>query len=728
MAQFAWSGLPVLLVILLSFAFGDAWAQSKAAPPAGMSQQQYDELVKSVGESVIQTLTARGLVTTPPPATTPAKPAETDFEALVADRTREALGRIPQMLAGYPMVWSDMAALPSRLNDSAAGGHGFWGYLVLLLVTGAAGLLAEAGIGRATFARRRALAEAYASKGGLWRVAAVAILDGLALLTLWLVVHLALGTLFAQAGAQTQVAGIVLRGLITWRMFRLLFRLYLRPGEAAIRIAPVNETVAHRISRLYLLAVIFAILARAWLALMTTSVAVDAVVLTNSISSLALLIFIVVLTRRDISSWLLGLIEEGRRESGVKATLAHHWHWLALPILAVLAGARAYDALSDRFEMPAGAISTLILLVGLLFAETLLSFLAGPPRTGGLAVGRRQSGRPLRFLVRATRATMWLAAVAVLVRTWAVDVLDLVDERTWSAFSGAWTTAVIAALVAYFAWEAVHFATERQGPRPLPGAVDDKLEKAPASISSSRLETLAPILRVVLGIVIFVTAALVILDSLSVSITPFLAGASVFGLAISFGSQTLVHDIVSGIFYLADDAFRVGEYIDCGKAKGTVEGFTLRSIRLRHQSGQIHTIPFGQLGQITNFSRDYSTLKFNLRFDRNIDLEKLRKVTKKIGETMLADPEFKDDFLEPLKLQGIADIADNAMVMRFKMTVRPSRPSYVQREAIKLLVSAFKEAGLEFAGTTAVVPTASGPTKDPELAAAAANASATKSS
>ena len=89
------------------------------------------------------------------------------------------------------------------------------------------------------------------------------------------------------------------------------------------------------------------------------------------------------------------------------------------------------------------------------------------------------------------------------------------------------------------------------------------------------------------------------------NITPLIAGASVFGLAISFGSQTLVRDIVSGIFYLTDDAFRVGEYIDCGKAKGTVEGFTLRSIRLRHQNGQVHTIPFGQLGQITNFSRDW---------------------------------------------------------------------------------------------------------------------------
>ena len=260
----------------------------------------------------------------------------------------------------------------------------------------------------------------------------------------------------------------------------------------------------------------------------------------------------------------------------------------------------------------------------------------------------------------------------------------------------------------------------------MPGTTDEESENAQASASSSRLETLAPIFRVVLGVIIFVTAALVILASLGISITPFIAGASVFGLAISFGSQTLVHDIVSGIFYLADDAFRVGEYIDCGKAKGTVEGFTLRSIRLRHQNGPIHTIPFGQLGQITNFSRDYSTLKFNLRFDRNTDLDKLRKVTKKVGQTMLADPELKDDFLEPLKLQGIADIADNAMVMRFKLTVKPTRPSYMQREAVKRLIAAFKEAGLELASATVAVQTVGGPSTDPALAAAAASASATK--
>src|SRR5262249_15338860 len=132
----------------------------------------------------------------------------------------------------------------------------------------------------------------------------------------------------------------------------------------------------------------------------------------------------------------------------------------------------------------------------------------------------------------------------------------------------------------------------------------------------------------------------------------------------------------------------------------------LRCIRLRHQNGQIHTIPFGQLGQITNFSRDWTTVKFNLRFVRDTDLEKLRKTVKKIGLEMMEDAEMKDEMLMPLKMQGVADIVDNALVVRFKFTVRPNKPTFVQREALKRMYHAFAAAGIEFANTTVAVQAA----------------------
>ena len=221
------------------------------------------------------------------------------------------------------------------------------------------------------------------------------------------------------------------------------------------------------------------------------------------------------------------------------------------------------------------------------------------------------------------------------------------------------------------------------------------------------------------AILISVSALLIVLSDLGVNIGPLLAGASVLGLAISFGSQTLVRDIVSGVFYLADDAFRVGEYIDCGKAKGTVEGFTLRSIKLRHQNGQVHTIPFGQLGQITNFSRDWITVKFNLRFARDTDIEKLRKAAKKIGADMMEIPAIKADILAPFKMQGVADIADNALLVRFKFTAKPGNPAAIQREAVKRMFNTFPAMGLEFAKEGAAVVVHAAPASPAEVAAPA---------
>ncbi|HSI01802.1 MAG TPA: mechanosensitive ion channel family protein, partial [Reyranella sp.] len=202
---------------------------------------------------------------------------------------------------------------------------------------------------------------------------------------------------------------------------------------------------------------------------------------------------------------------------------------------------------------------------------------------------------------------------------------------------------------------------------------------------------------------------------------PLIAGASVFGIALSFGSQTLVRDIVSGIFYLSDDAFRVGEYIDCGRAKGTVEGFTLRSIKLRHQNGQVHTIPFGQLGQITNFSRDWITVKFNLRFARDTDIEKLRKASKQIGADMMEVPAIKTEILAPFKMQGVADIAENALLVRFKFTARPGNPAMIQREAIKRLFNTLPGLGIEFAtqGAMVIVQAPPGSSDLPAVAPAA---------
>ena len=312
--------------------------------------------------------------------------------------------------------------------------------------------------------------------------------------------------------------------------------------------------------------------------------------------------------------------------------------------------------------------------------------------------------------------------ISICQHSWVVDVLRLVDVSQWNRLTSAGRMAGLTLFIAFVLWELFRYATEAYMSRLSQKNAAAAGNGAGSGTIPTRFDTLMPMIRVTVAVIIAIIALLIALEDLGVNIGPLLAGASVLGLAISFGSQTLVRDIVSGVFYLGDDAFRVGEYIDCGRAKGTVEGFTLRSIRLRHQNGQVHTIPFGQLGQITNFSRDWTTMKFNLRFVRDTDIEKLRKTVKKIGQDMMLDPEMKDEILVPLKMQGVADIADNALVVRFKFTVKPNKPTFVHREALKRMFRAFPDAGIEFANTTVAVQTMGASPADIGAAGGAARA------
>ncbi|WP_341486831.1 mechanosensitive ion channel family protein [Pararhizobium sp. A13] len=232
-----------------------------------------------------------------------------------------------------------------------------------------------------------------------------------------------------------------------------------------------------------------------------------------------------------------------------------------------------------------------------------------------------------------------------------------------------------------------------------------------------RLNTLLPILRNVLFMVIGAVGFLMILDAVGVQIGPLLAGAGVVGIAVGFGAQTLVKDIISGVFYLFDDAFRIGEYIQSAKYKGTVEGFSLRSIRLRHHRGPVTIVPFGELGAVQNLSRDWVIDIIALTLDYDSDLEVVRKTIKRIGAELLEDPELGPSIIEPLKMQGIEQMADYGVQIRLKFMTKPGEQFGVRRKALAMLKKTFAEKGIQFA--TPTVHVSSG-TADAAASAAAA--------
>jgi small-conductance mechanosensitive channel len=219
----------------------------------------------------------------------------------------------------------------------------------------------------------------------------------------------------------------------------------------------------------------------------------------------------------------------------------------------------------------------------------------------------------------------------------------------------------------------------------------------------ARLRTLLPIFRNALTALVLAVAALTVLAELGIEVAPLLAGAGIFGVAVGFGSQTLVKDAISGVFYLLDDAFRVGEYIQSGSYMGTVESFSLRSVRLRHHRGAIFTVPFGELGAVQNMSRDWAIDKFLLRLSFDADLPKASKLVKKIGQDLLEDAELGPLIIETLKLKGVEQIGDFGIEVSFTFTAVPGNQSTIRRHAYGMIRKAFQENGIGFAQPTVQV-------------------------
>ena len=218
-----------------------------------------------------------------------------------------------------------------------------------------------------------------------------------------------------------------------------------------------------------------------------------------------------------------------------------------------------------------------------------------------------------------------------------------------------------------------------------------------------RGQTLLPLVRKFTGVIMVIMMILLILSTIGINIGPLLAGAGVVGIAIGFGAQKLVNDILSGFFYLLDDAFRVGEYIKTDSISGAVEKITLRNVMLRHHRGMLQIVPYSDLGAITNFMRGGIVVKFNLQFPYDTDVNQVRKVIKKVGIAMLNDPEFGKNFISQVKSQGIREVADSVLTIRVKFTAQPGTHFVIRREAYLRITEALAEKGIFYAHRKVIV-------------------------
>jgi len=525
----------------------------------------------------------------------------------------------------------------------------------------------------------------------------------------------------ASVGVTQTLAVLSASVLIRWRTLMLIPRVVLRPREPVARLIDIPDGEARRLVW-FLSAVLLAI---------SILIGFGRYGLSDEDSGAPHIIGLVVAAAVcGLDAWIVirarGAIEaliRGRRSDGIiaamRGALARAWVTIGLTLVGALMLFFVFGLSLGLLSYYHANVSTLGVLLVLLVLERLTERTwrdTNAPRIGGPGGIHRLVARSFR---RILRAVVLLVAAMTLVSIW-VDAIDPSPAAAAQATHSA-AMAVGTLFAAYLAWELVRLAIDRNlqdvpgGPK-LPGSADDDEESTPAS----RLQTVLPMTRAFVGVAVGVVAVLIVLSRLGVDTAPLIAGAGVFGLAVSFGSQSLVRDIISGLFYMWDDAFRVGEYIDTGRLKGTVESLGVRSVKLRHHNGPLHTIPYGQLGAVTNLSRDFATIKFNLRLEPGTDIELVRKTAKQIGQAMQEDnPEFATEVMVPLKMQGIAEVADNAVVVRFKFTARPVKPSWIQREYLKRIYRVFAEKGITFARGALTLQTEPSRTGTPATAAQA---------
>lgn len=306
-----------------------------------------------------------------------------------------------------------------------------------------------------------------------------------------------------------------------------------------------------------------------------------------------------------------------------------------------------------------------------------------------------ERGKNLRAVLIGTwRSLLGVLIVYGILRLWGLDLLLVAKGPGAPVWISTGFDIAITLLLGYLAWSLILAALRRED---LGVAQTDDPEESAAE--ASRLDTLRPLLRSILLVVIAVVVTMIVLSSIGVDIGPLLASAGIVGIAVGFGAQTLVRDVFSGVVFLIDDAFRIGEYIELDQeVRGTVEWISFRSLILRHHRGPIITIPFGELKRVTNHNRDWVIYKMSFRFEPETDPEKLRKIVKRVGQEFLEHPEHGPKFIEPLKSQGVQTIDDDsALVIRVKFKCYPNTQFVLRREIYHRLRQVFLDNGIHFA-------------------------------
>jgi small-conductance mechanosensitive channel len=316
----------------------------------------------------------------------------------------------------------------------------------------------------------------------------------------------------------------------------------------------------------------------------------------------------------------------------------------------------------------------------------------------GAGAQARQGERSLsdRYypLLRGLVSTVMVACTVVaLCQAWGLDALSWFAPGTLgSSLASAALTIVIAVLAAIMIWESAHYAVQRRL---------DRWTQLGDNVRAARLRTLLPMLRTALFILIALIVGLTALNELGVNTTPLLAGASIVGVAVGFGSQKLVQDFITGIFLLMENAMRVGDWVTVAGVSGSVEYLSIRTVRVRGGDGALHIVPFSSVSTVSNSNRGIGNAAVRISVAYDADIQKVMQELKDIGQSLREDGNFKEQILNDLEIWGVDSVDGSMVTVLGQMRCTDKGRWGVQREINRRILERFRELGIEIANPRA---------------------------
>ncbi|MTI45475.1 small-conductance mechanosensitive channel [Roseibium hamelinense] len=674
-----------------------------------------------------------------PPTKTPSMMMDVD---MVSNQAMSARNEFEAIVKALPFFLTSMeTTLRAQSPDSSLSWIG--GALVRIAVAIAAGFLAMGLLAR--WARPK-FAYLYrddvfyrADKISYLLVRTLMMIGGLVVFVV--VAGLVSVVLNGEQGAPRQTAIVVLTAMLLFLFVRMVFFNILVPDAASHRLIALSDHEARALYRSLIVgaAVSAAVLAVCnWMQRLGLPEEPHKLALIGAaFLSMLILSGIAIAFRHVIGRLFMGKYSAGEALPLWRRILAQGWHIIAVVYFIVafaISSIRILLDLPDATGLVVAPLQVMLiaaLIYGLLILvidRLLLPRLDTPKKQAALAADmmrteetegedpdaeelaaqaeaeaadREAYRTPFRALLdHGAKILVLFAAAYLLALTWGIPLAGN------QSFISSIIDVLLVGFLGYMAYQAVKLVIDQQIAKESPAEKDEEAEVGGAG--ESRIATLLPIFRNFLLITIVAIAAMVILSELGVNIGPLFAGAGVVGLAIGFGAQTLIRDIFSGAFYLLDDAFRKGEYIDIGSAKGVVEKISIRSMQLRHHRGALTTIPFGEIQHVENFSRDWAMMKLAFRVTYDTDVEKMRKIIKNFGQELMADEYYGPMFLQPLKSQGIMAFEDSAMIARVKFMTKPGKQFELRKVVYAGLQDLFEKNGIKFAHKQVTVRVATG--------------------